>query len=370
MTGEQTDDVAGPTPRPGVMDIAPYVGGVHAVPGVDKVVVLSANENPLGPSPKAVEAVRGIAGSMHRYPDGGATELRAALGRRFELDPERIVCGAGSDELISLLIKAYAGPGDEVLYSQHGFLMYAISAKAAGATPVAAPERNLTADVDALLDCVTERTRMLFLANPNNPTGTYLPAGAVRRLRAGLRGDVLLVLDAAYAEYVEEEDYEAGPALVADYDNVVMLRTFSKIFGLAAQRLGWAYGAPPVVDVLNRVRGPFNTSAAAQAAGVAALEDVDHIAASRDHNARWLAWLRQQIGGLGLEVPPSAGNFVLVRFPDKARADAAYDFLFSRGVITRLMGGYGLPESIRITVGLEDENRALVDALAEHLGAG
>lgn len=361
--------MSGPTPRPGIMDIAAYIGGVHSVPGVDRVIVLSANENPLGPSARAVEAVRGLAETMHRYPDGGATELRAAIGRRFGLDPERIVCGAGSDELISLLIKAYAGPGDEVLYSQHGFLMYAISAKAAGATPVTAPERNITADVDALLARVTERTRMLFLANPNNPTGSYLAASEVRRLREGLRGDVLLVLDAAYAEYVDEADYESGAALVADYDNVVMLRTFSKIFGLAAQRLGWAYGPPAVIDVLNRVRGPFNTSASAQAAGVAALEDVAHTEASRAHNARWLRWLTQQIGGLGLEVPPSAGNFILVRFPDKARADAAYEFLMSRGVVTRLMGGYGLAESIRVTVGLEDENRALVDALAEHMGA-
>lgn len=362
-------NITGPVPRPGIMDIAAYVGGVHSVPGVDRVVVLSANENPLGPSPKAVEAVRGLAPTMHRYPDGGATELRSAIGRRFGLDPERIVCGAGSDELISLLIKAYAGPGDEVLHSRHGFLMYAIAARAAGATPVAAPERNITADVDALLSHVTERTKMLFLANPNNPTGSCLPESEVRRLREGLRGDILLVLDAAYAEYVEDAAYDAGTALAAECDNVVMLRTFSKIFGLAAQRLGWAYGPPAVIDVLNRVRGPFNTSAPAQAAGVAALEDVAHTEASRAHNTRWLRWLTQQIGGLGLEVPPSAGNFILVRFPDKARADAAYDFLMSRGIITRLMGGYGLPESIRITVGLEDENRALVDALAEHLGA-
>ncbi len=351
------------------MDIAPYVGGSHAVTGVDKVIVLSANENPLGPSPKAREAYAAMADELHRYPEGGAVALRQAIGKRFRLDPERIVCGAGSDELISLLIGAYAGPGDEVLYSQYGFLMYAISAKAAGATPVTAPEKNLTADVDALLEHVTENTRMLFLANPNNPTGTCLPASELSRLRDNLRDDVLLVIDAAYAEYVGAGDYSAGEDLAGSCDNVVMLRTFSKIFGLASQRLGWAYGPAAIIDVLNRVRGPFNITASAQAAGVAAVEDVVHVEASRAHNDRWMAWLTQQLGGLGVEVPPSAGNFILARFADKASADAAYAHLMSRGIIARLMGGYGLPESIRITIGLEDENRALVDALAEHLGA-
>ena len=358
-----------PVPRPGIMDIAPYVGGGHAVPGVDRVIVLSANENPLGAGEKATEAYRAMAEGLHRYPEGGATALREAIGGRFGLDPDRIVCGAGSDELISLLTKAYAGPDDEVLQSRHGFLMYAISAKAAGATPVLAPETNLTADVDALLEHVTENTRLLFLANPNNPTGTYIPASELRRLREGLREDVILVIDAAYAEYVDLPDYDPGVALADELDNVVMLRTFSKIFGLAALRLGWAYGPAAIIDVLNRMRGPFNTTAATQAAGIAAVGDRDHMVASRQHNNRWIAWLTQQIGGLGLEAPPSAGNFILVRFADKAKADAAYEFLWSRGIIARLMGGYGLPESIRVTVGLEDENRALIEALAEHLGA-
>lgn len=358
-----------PQPRPGIMDIAAYVGGGHTVPGTERAIVLSANENPLGPSRQAVAAYRSVADALHRYPDGGAVSLREAIGRRFGLDPARIVCGAGSDELISLLIRAYAGPGDEVLHSEHGFLMYAISARAAGAVPVSAPERNLTADVDALLDRVNEHTRLLFLANPNNPTGSYLPRKALRRLREGLRDGVLLVIDAAYAEYVERADYDTGAELADGRDDVVMLRTFSKIFGLASQRLGWAYGAPPVIDVLNRIRGPFNTTASAQAAGIAALADMEHGDASREHNARWLDWLTQQIGGLGLEVPPSVGNFVLVRFADSGRSEAAHQWLLSRGVITRRMGAYGLPESIRVTVGLEDENRALVAALAEHMEA-
>ncbi len=360
--------MSNPTPRPGIMDIAPYVGGSHDLPGIDEPIVLSANENPLGPSPRAREAFAAEAERLHRYPDGGAEALRAAIGKRFGLDPARIVCGAGSDELISLLIGAYAGPGDEILYSQYGFLMYAISARAAGATPVTAPERNLTADVDALLAAVTERTRIVFLANPNNPTGSYLPRSELERLRDNLRDDVLLAIDAAYAEYVGIEDYSAGAELAAQRDNVIMLRTFSKIFGLASQRLGWAFGPPGVVDVLNRVRGPFNTTASAQAAGIAAVADVEHAEASRVHNDRWLAWLTQQVGGMGLEVPPSVGNFVLVRFAGADQAEAATAHLMSRGVITRRMAGYGLPESIRVTVGLEHENRALVDALGEFMG--
>ncbi|UCH72994.1 MAG: histidinol-phosphate transaminase [Rhodospirillales bacterium] len=358
-----------PEPRPGVMDVAPYVGGSHEVEGVDRVIVLSANENPLGPGEPARQAYLTAGETLHRYPDGGAEELRQAIGRCFGLAPERIVCGAGSDELIALLIRAYAGPGDEVLQSQYGFLMYAISAKTAGATPVLAPETNLTADVDALLDHVTERTRLVFLANPNNPTGSYLAASELLRLRDNLPADVILVIDAAYAEYVVEADYEAGARLVDGNDNVVMLRTFSKIFGLAALRLGWAYGPPAIIDVLNRMRGPFNTTAPAQAAGIAAVGDTAHIEASRAHNARWRAWLTQQIGGLGLEVPPSAGNFVLVRFTSQGKADAAFRHLWARGVIARPMGAYGLAESIRVTVGLEDENRALVETLREHLEA-
>lgn len=357
-----------PEPRPGVMDVAPYIGGRHEVAGVDRVIVLSANENPLGSSSKAKEAYRAAAEDLHRYPEGGAQDLRRAIGRRFGLDPERIVCGAGSDELIALLVRAYAGAGDEVLQSQYGFLMYAISAQTAGASPVLAPETNLTANVDALLAHVSERTRLVFLANPNNPTGSYLPASELRRLRAGLREDVMLVIDAAYAEYVDRADYESGAELATECDNVVMLRTFSKIFGLAALRLGWAYGPPAIIDVLNRMRGPFNTTAPTQAAGIAAVGDDDHMRASREHNSRWIDWLAQQIGGLGLEVPPSAGNFVLVRFRDKSKADRAYNALLARGIIARPMGAYGLPESIRVTVGLEEENRALVDALADHLG--
>lgn len=357
--------MAGPRPRPGILEIKPYVGGKAEVGGDAPVIKLSSNESAIGPSARAMAAYEGLAGTLHRYPDGGCTGLRAGLGRRFNLDPERIVCGAGSDELIGLLIRAYAGPGDEVLYSEHGFLMYKLSALAAGAHPVAAPERNLKADVDALLARVTSRTRLVFIANPNNPTGSYLCAAELERLHAGLPPEVLLVIDAAYAEFVPAADYASGVELAARHANVVMTRTFSKLFGLAALRVGWMFGPAGVIDVMNRVRGPFNVSEAAQAAAVAALEDVDHQAAARAHNDRWLPWLAQEITALGLEVWPSAGNFLLVDFPRQPGRDAkaANAFLEQHGVIPRQMDAYGLPDSLRISVGLESENRRLIEVL-------
>jgi histidinol-phosphate aminotransferase len=356
-------------PRPGILEIEPYVGGKAEVAGIARAIKLSANESPLGPSPKAIAALRAAAPEAHRYPDGGAETLRQAIGARFDLDPERIVCGAGSDELIQLLMRAYAGPGDEVLYSAHGFLMYKLSALGVGATPVAAPERALTADVDALLERLSTRTRMVFLANPNNPTGSYLDADALARLHAKLPADVLLVIDAAYAEYVRRNDYTAGTDLVERADNVVMTRTFSKLFGLAALRVGWLYARPPVVDVLHRIRGPFNVSTPAQVAAIAALEDVEHQERARAHNERWLPWLGAELGRLGLEAHPSVANFVLVAFEPRGAhsAAAASAWLEERGIIARPMAAYGLPECLRLSVGLEDENRAAVAALREFL---
>src|SRR6516164_7901193 len=275
---------AGPAPRPGILEIAAYVAGEAKIAGIERPIRLASNESALGPSAKAIAAYRALAGEIHRYPDGSAEELRAALGRHHGLDPARIVCGAGSDELITLLLRSYAGPGDEVLYSRHGFLMYPINAQTVGATPVAAPEQALTTDVDALLERVTERTRIVFVANPNNPTGTYLGAAEMARLHAGLPPSVVLAIDAAYAEFVNRNDYEAGAALVDRADNVVMLRTFSKIYALAGLRLGWAYCPPAVAEVLDRVRGPFNVSAPALAAGVAAIEYVAAIEQARAHN--------------------------------------------------------------------------------------
>jgi histidinol-phosphate aminotransferase len=360
----------GPVPGPGILDIAPYVGGESKVAGVEHPIRLASNESALGPSPKAVAAYRALADDIHRYPDGSAAELREALGRHHGLDPERIVCGSGSDELIGLLLRAYAREGDEVLYSRHGFLMYPIGAKSVGATPVPVPERDLTADVDGFLARVTERTRIVFVANPNNPTGTYLSADEMARLHAGLPKHVVLAIDAAYAEFVNRNDYEPGIGLVNRAENVVMLRTFSKIYALAGLRLGWAYCPPAVADVLNRIRGPFNVTAPALAAGVAAVEDIGALARARAHNDRWLPWLSERLAALGLRLTPSVGNFVLPRFPDEPdrNADAAFGFLQSRGIITRKMGGYGLPQHLRITIGTGEENEAVAAALAAFMG--
>jgi len=354
--------------RPGIMDIAPYKGGEFRLTGQQRVIRLASNESPLGPSPRAIAAYRDMAGELHRYPDGGHEALRAAIAARHGLEADRIVCGAGSDELIGLLVRAYAGPGDEVLYSQYGFLMYAISAKGAGAAPVAAPERDYVADVDALLALITPRTRVVLLANPNNPTGALLPAAEVRRLLAGLPADVVLGLDSAYAEYVGDPSYEDGAALVRSHGNLVMLRTFSKAYGLAALRIGWAYCPAAVADVLNRLRGPFNTNAPAQAAALAALADREHLAAAKAHNDRWLPWFGARVAAAGFTALPSAGNFVLVRFP--GAADRAAAFLNARGIIPRGMAPYGLDDCLRITIGRADEMEIVAQAIDEFAAAG
>ncbi|AWK88910.1 histidinol-phosphate transaminase [Azospirillum thermophilum] len=356
----------GPVPRPGILDIAAYVGGEH-----HGTIRLASNEGALGPSPRAMEAYAQAAATLHRYPDGASAALREAIARRFGLDAGRIVCGAGSDEIISLLIRAYAGPGDEVLYSQYGFLMYPIGARSVGATPVTAPETDLTADVESLLSRVTPRTKLVFLANPNNPTGTYLPTSEIERLHAGLPPHVLLVIDAAYAEYMNRNDYTAGAELVERFPNVVMTRTFSKIFALGSLRIGWAYCPAAVADVLNRVRGPFNVSTAAHVAGIAAVEDTEFLERSRQHNEQWREWFTRQVRGLGLTVHPSVTNFVLVDFqgqkPGKDDAEAARQFLKGRSILVRQMPSYGLPSCLRVTIGTEAEMRAVVDALKAFL---
>ena len=354
-------------PRPGVLAISPYVGGESGVPGANRGIKLSSNENPFGPSPKAREAYLAAGETLELYPDGGHLALREAIASAHGLEAGRITCGAGSDELIALLCKAYAGAGDEVLYSQHGFLMYKISALSCGATPVTAPERDLTADVDAMIAALTPRTRLVFIANPNNPTGTMIPESEVARLAAALPPQALLVLDAAYAEYVRLPGHDGGAALVRARDNVVMTRTFSKIHGLAALRLGWAYGPDHVIDVLNRVRGPFNVAAPALAAGAAAIRDADYAEHCAITNEVWRDWLSKEIRAAGFGVTPSHGNFILVECgPRTPEVDA---FLKSRGLIVRRMEGYGLPGHLRITVGDEEGCRAVAHALRS-FGAG
>ena len=356
-------------PRPGILDIRAYVGGESTIPGRDKVIKLASNENAFGPSPLAIEAMRAALPTAHRYPDGGCTRLRRAIGEREGLDPAQIVCGAGSDDIIQLLARAYAGPGDEVLYTEHGFLIYPIAAMSVGARPIAVAERDLTADVDALLARLTPQTRIVFLANPNNPTGSYLPAAEMARLRRHLPANVLLVIDAAYAEFVDRADYTTGVELAGD-GNVVVTRTFSKIHGLGGVRVGWGYCPRAVAAILDRLRAPFNVSSIGQAAALAALADTAFVERSAAHNTRWRRWLTDELRDLGLVVPESAGNFVLARFAanggrDAAAADA---HLKAHGIIVRRVAAYGLPDALRISIGREDEVRAVAAALAAFLG--
>jgi len=359
-----------PTPKTGILDITPYVGGKSKGEGNQKVAKLSSNETPLGASPKARDAMRALGDHLHLYPDGGFSGLAEAIADVHNLPAKNIMCGNGSDEILSLIANAYVGEGDEVLFSQHGFLVYELAALANGATPIKAPETDLTTDVDALLAAVTDKTKVLFLANPNNPTGTYISADEVKRLHAGLPADVLLVLDAAYAEYVARDDYEAGAALVRDNENVIMTRTFSKIYGLAALRVGWAYGPDSVIDVLHRIRGPFNVNAAAQAAGIAAVRDQDFVAAAKAHNEKWMPILLQNFRGMGLKVPESVGNFLLMDFAETGKEAAdAEKFLSARGLILRNVASYGLPTCLRMSIGTDEDNRNVMDTLREFLEA-
>jgi len=350
-----------PTPKKGISEISPYVGGKSKAEGAARVIKLSSNENPWGPSPKAAAAYAAEASQLHRYPDGGHNSLREAIARVQNLPASQLICGAGSDELIGMLVHAYAGAGDEVLFTQHGFLMYKIYTLSNGATPITAPEKNLHTDVDALLAAVTPRTKIVFVANPNNPTGTVIAFSEIRRLRAGLREDIILGLDAAYAEYLDTPDYEDGISLVRENTNTVVLHTFSKIYGLPALRLGWAFAPAHIIDVMNRVRSPFNVNTPALAAGLAAMEDQDYVADMRKKNVVELARVRDAITQLGYETVPSVANFMLVKFgSDVPRVNA---HLAARGLIVREVADYGLPEYLRISIGTTEENSILIDAL-------
>lgn len=350
-------------PRPSILTIEPYVGGESKIPGVNRIIKLSSNEGAFGPPPSAQEAIIAAAREAHRYPDGGATRLREAIGARFGLDPARIVCGNGSDELIAYLILAYGGEGTELVMPAHGFVMYDLTGRYAGCRVIKVPERNLMADVDAMLAAVGPRTKLVCLVNPNNPTGALLPRSEVQRLRAGLRDDILLILDAAYAEYVTDPDYDPGNALVDASGNTVMTRTFSKIYGLGGLRLGWAYMPPQVADVLARIRGPFNVNSAAMAAGIAAVSEPGWIERSVAHNEEWRAKLSEGLRALGIKVWPSACNFILAEFESAERAKAADASLRARGIIVRAVGGYDLPSCLRITIGTAEECTLVMEGL-------
>jgi histidinol-phosphate aminotransferase len=347
------------------MDIAIYEPGKSQVKGARRVVKLSSNEAALGPSPKAVAALAASLSESHRYPAGDSGELREALGKAHNLDPARIICGAGSDELLGLVMRGFAGVGDEIIHTAHGFAMYNIYAKGVGAKPVIAPEKDLTTDIDAILERVTPKTRIVFVANPNNPTGTYVPGGEIRRLRAGLREDILLVCDDAYAEFVDAPDYESGFALASETENTIAMRTFSKIYGLASVRLGWGFGAKNIVGVMERIRSPFNVSRPAQFAGLAALADQEHVARTKAHTKKWLGIGLQRLRGLGLKVAESHGNFLLPEFPKVPGKTAAEcdAFLQENGVIIRRVDGYGLPNHLRVTIGDEEEMTIFLDVM-------
>jgi histidinol-phosphate aminotransferase len=359
--------MTGPRPRAEIMTISPYIGGESSVAGVNRVYKLSSNEGAFGVPPGAQAAYEALSKELHRYPDGSALELRRAIGARFGLDPSKIVCGCGSDDLIYQLCLAYGGPGTEILMTRHGFAIYQIAGTYAGSKVIKTPERELTADVDALLAAVSAATRVVFLANPNNPTGSLLPRAEVERLRAGLPSDVLLVLDSAYAEYVEQSDYDPGVKLVDAADNTVMTRTFSKIWGLGGMRVGWAYAPPGVINVLNRVRAPFAVSIASQAAAIAALSEPGWLEKSRAHNRVERARLTESLRSAGIRVWPSEGNFVLADFATPERAKAADAFLRTRGVIARMLGGYDLPHCLRITVGTSEEVSVVAETLADFM---
>ena len=353
-------------PQPGIMDIALYEGGKASVAGVSNVVKLSSNENPFGPSNRAKEAFQRSVHQVHRYPSTDHIALRSAIAEVHGLDASRVICGVGSDEIITFLCQAYAGPKDEVVFTEHGFLMYRISALAVGATPVEVTERERTTDVDAILRACNRRTKLVFIANPNNPTGTMISAVEVSRLADGLPPQAILVLDGAYAEFVE--GFDGGLSLVEARSNVVMTRTFSKIYGLGGLRVGWGYGPKAIVDVLNRIRGPFNLSTTQLEAAEAAVRDQDHVVRCRADNSRMRHWLALALAELGIPSDTSMTNFILARFASQDEAEACDLFLQKQGLIVRRVTSYKLPQCLRITIGDEASCRRVAHAIAQFKG--
>ena len=357
-----------PQPKPYVMAIAPYVPGRSTTDDGRKVAKLSSNENPLGTSAAARAAFAEAAGKLERYPDASAAIVRDAIADAYGLDPDRIIHGNGSDEVLHLAAGAFAGEGDEVIFVHYGFAVYEIAARRVGATPVVAPDKDYATDVDAVLACVTDRTRIVYIANPNNPTGTFAPRDEIARLHAGLRPDILLVLDQAYAEYLAEGDDDGGMALAKTQSNVLVTRTFSKIHGLAAERIGWGYASAEIIEAMHRIRLPFGITIAGQHAAVAALGDTDFVDHTREHNATWRAWFADEIaklGNVGLRAIPSEANFVLVIFEGSVSAERAYHGLMDAGFIVRWLPGQGLAQGLRITIGTEEETRGVAAALRD-----
>ena len=361
-----------PVPKSWILDIAPYIPGRSTTEGGVAVTKLSSNENPLGTSPQAQAAFSAHAADLARYPDAGAEHLRDAIAAHHDLEPARVIYGTGSDEILHLVAGAYAGPGDEVIFVRFGFSVYEIAARRVGATPVIAPDRDYATDVDAILAVVTERTRLVYVANPNNPTGTFAGKAEIARLHAGLPAHVMLVIDQAYAEYLSPADDDGGLDLARTRPNVIVTRTFSKIHGLAAERIGWGYGPIEAIDAMHRIRAPFCCTTAGQEAAVAALGAADFIKASRDHNLVWRGWFNDEIaslGNAGLRTVPSEANFVLVLFEGKVSAETAYAALMARGFIVRWLPGQGLVDALRVTIGTEDETRGVIAALREIVAA-
>lgn len=351
------------TPQPGISDIDLYQGGASSVEGQSNVLKLSSNENPFGPSPKAIDALRKSAHDMHRYPSTDHAALRKAIADVHGLWSDNIICGVGSDEIITFLCQAYAGVGDEVIYTEHGFAMYKISALAAGATPVEVAERNRVVNVDAILEAAGDKTKLVFIANPANPTGTMISEADVRKLAEGLPSHTLLVLDGAYAEFVD--GYDGGARLTHTYDNIFITRTFSKLYGLGGLRVGWGYGPRYIVDTLNRVRGPFNLSAPALSAAEASVRDTEFAEKCRADNARLRAWLAAALAEHGVSSDTSMANFILARFANQAEAEACDDYLKTQGILVRRVAGYKLPHCLRITVGDEASCRRVAHAIGQ-----
>lgn len=353
-------------PQPGIMDIDLYVGGASHLDGVENVLKLSSNENPMGPSPAAKEAFSRAVHNLHRYPSTDHAGLRTAIGDVWKLDPDRVICGVGSDEILHLMCQAFAGPGDEVIHTEHGFALYRISTLAAGATPVEVPEHDRLVDVDAILAAVTKKTKLVFIANPANPTGTFLGASDVARLVDGLPAKCILVLDGAYAEFVE--GYDGGLSLVEAHENVVMTRTFSKIYGLGGMRVGWGYASKSIIDILTRIRGPFNMSSPALAAAEAAVRDTAYFEKCRTENARWREWLSTVLAEVGVPSDTSTANFILARFGSEEEAVVCNEQLMAAGILVRHPKNYGFPHCLRITVGDESACRRIVHCIGQFKG--